>query len=453
MDIYETLMENKPEVAGIAAQIMVIGVGGAGGNAVDHIFDKGIKGVNLMICNTDIKALNKSPLQPSQKICLGDGKGAGNVAEEGARKATESLDQIRDYIQNHQPDMLFIAAGMGGGTGTGASPVIARVAKEMEIPTVAIVTTPSKSEGPERIAQASEGLEQLRKHVDSLIVLRNEAIVELFSNMSVKEAFDQGNNVVAHAAKGIAEIALTQSDLVSVDIADVCKVIRNSGCAVMGVAAAEGDCRAVEAVKTAILSPLFGGASIAGAKNVLINFATASSDTLRIIEVENALKQVQELAADTDENGNIHAANIIWGTSVKPELGDKLEVIIVVTGFPSDFYSEALVMATPAVAVETPTTNVQAFIAPPPAPAAPEIKSAPIIAPPQSNLPSILGKATRSYADVHLRKAVPAYRSRRVDFITEFIKRGRPAVGKGEEIEETPTIEQNAMPGLFESQE
>jgi cell division protein FtsZ len=446
MDTYEKLMNNRPEAQSIAAKIMVIGVGGAGGNAVDHIYEKGIKGVNLMICNTDIKALNKSPLQSVQKICLGDGKGAGNAAEEGARKANESLDQIREYIEGHNPDMLFVTAGMGGGTGTGASPIVAKIAHEMDIPTVAIVTTPSKSEGPERVAQAAAGIEQLRKYVDSLIVLRNEAIVELYSNMSVKEAFDQGNDVVASAAKGIAEIALTQSDLVSVDIADVCKVIRKSGCAVMGVASAEGDNRAAEAVKTAVLSPLFGGASIAGAKKVLINFATSSSDTLRIIEVENALKQVQELASDTDENGNIHETNVIWGTSVKPELGDKLEVIIVVTGFPSDYYSEALVTPQRQPQIEKPSVG-SGIIPPAPTPIV-EKKAVPVVAPPQPNLPSIIGKSTRSYADVHLRKAVPAYKTRRVDFITQMTVKGKRVAGKEDvaiEVEQQPTEEQKSI--------
>lgn len=440
----DNIMDDMPEMSGIPALIMVAGVGGAGGNAVDHMWEMGINGVNLVVCNTDAKALKKSPLPDSQKICLGDGLGAGNAAEEGARKTKSSLDDIRLYLESHNTKMLFIAAGMGGGTGTGASPIIARLAHEMGILTVAIVTMPPLIEGPQRMAQAQAGVEQLREWVDSLIVLSNESIIELYGSLSVEEAFNKANDIVAFAAKGIAEIVMTKSNLVSVDFADVCKVMRNSGCAVMGVSAMSGDNRAADAVDASLSSPLFGGASIAGAKNVLINFATASSDMLTIGEVNRALERVQEFASEKDEDGRIQRANIIWGTSVKPELGDKLEVIIVVTGFPSEYYSEALTPKQPAepiIAPQPEPTDVQppkpTIVLPKPQPQKPTIS--PLKPEPSRTMPSIISKSTRVYSEVQHRKSVPAYVTRKVEFITQISGKGKRATGKEEETDaQTP---------------
>ena len=342
MGLYDEFKSNKITAHSIAAKIMVIGVGGAGGNAVDHIYEQGIKGVNLMICNTDIKALDKSPLADNQKICMGDGKGAGNDAETGRKKATESLAEIRDYVVGHNPDMIFLTAGMGGGTGTGATPVIAQMIHALDIPTIAILTTPPQNEGNHRFEQAASGIQLMKDFVDTFIIIKNETIIELYEHLPVREAFNKANDIVAFAAKGIAEIALTQSDLVSVDISDVCKVVRNSHCAVMGMATAESENRAIKAIDKAILSPLFGGAPITGATQVLINFATSSSDGLMMKEVNQALNHVQQMAATKDKNGNDIPTNVIWGTSIKPELGDSLEIIIVVAGFPANsFYSTA----------------------------------------------------------------------------------------------------------------
>lgn len=342
MGLYDKLKSSELSVHGIAAKIMVIGVGGAGGNAVDHIYEQGIKGVNLMICNTDIKALDKSPLSDSQKICMGDGKGAGNDAETGRKKATEAMPEIREYVENHNPDMIFLAAGMGGGTGTGATPVIAQMIHSLNIPVIAILTTPPQNEGSHRFEQAAAGIENMKEFVDTFIIIKNETIIELYQHLSVREAFNKANDVVAYAAKGIAEIALTQSDLVSVDISDVCKVIRHSRCAVMGMAETSGEHRTIKAIDKAILSPLFGGAPITGATDVLINFATSSPDGLIMSEVNEALNHVQALATTVDAKGNEQRANVIWGTSVKPDLGDNLEIIIVVAGFPAtSFYSSS----------------------------------------------------------------------------------------------------------------
>ena len=230
--------------------ITVVGVGGAGGNAVNHMWNLGIRGVKFMVCNTDQQALDKSPVE--RKICLGDdGLGAGNDAEVGRQKAVETLPEIRQALEEAGTKMLFITAGMGGGTGTGASPVIAKLAREMELLTVAIVTSPLLLEGRERYEQALRGIEELRKYVDSLLIINNENILEIYGRLSVGQAFGKADDILASAAKGIAEIITVESDLVNVDFSDVSKVMRNSGRAHMAVATAEGDNRA-EAVAEVI---------------------------------------------------------------------------------------------------------------------------------------------------------------------------------------------------------
>ena len=341
MGLHDEFKSNRITAYSIPARIMVIGVGGAGGNTVDHIFKLSIKGVNLMICNTDSKALDKSPLEQSQKICMGDGKGAGNDAAVGRQKAKESLAEIRQYVESRNPDLIFLTAGMGGGTGTGAAPVIAQMIHALNIPTIAILTTPPVNEGVHRFEQAMEGIRSMRELVDTFIVIKNETIIELSEERSVHEAFNMANDIVAYASKGIAEIALTQSDLVSVDISDVCKVVRNSRYAVMGMASEAGEDRVVKAIESAVLSPLFGNVPIKGAKEVLVNFATSAPSELKMKEVNKALNYIQEIAAGEDENGDRIPVNIIWGTSIKPELEDKIEIIIVVTGFHANaYYSE-----------------------------------------------------------------------------------------------------------------
>ena len=338
MGLYSEFKNSRVTAHGIPAKIMVIGVGGAGGNTVDHIYTLSIKGVNLMICNTDSKALDKSPLGDTQKICMGDGKGAGNDAQVGQDKAKESLPTIREYVRQHNPDLVFITAGMGGGTGTGATPIIAQMINSLNIPLIAILTTPSINEGKHRFDQAMNGISIMQDFVDTFIIIRNETIISLCDDRSVHDAFNMANDVVAYAAKGIAEIALTQSDLVSVDISDVCKVVRNSHYAVMGMAAESGEDRVIKAIDKAVLSPLFGGVPIKGAKEVLVNFATSSPDGLKMKEVNKALDYIQKIAGGEDDNGDIIPVNIIWGTSIKPELNDSIEIIVVVTGFHADSY-------------------------------------------------------------------------------------------------------------------
>ena len=319
------------------AYIMAMGVGGAGGNAVEHMWEMQIEGVNLAACNTDKVDLDKLHIPEENKILIGDGLGAGCDAEKGAKAAIASLDKVRDLLLARETKMLFLAAGMGAGTGTGAAPVIAELAREMEILTVAIVTTPPVNEGPAKTAQANEGIAKLRKFVDAIIVLSNDAITQLYGHMPAASAFDRANDVVAFAAKGIAEIITHNTNLVHVDFADVCKVIRNSGSAVMGVASETGEDRADKVVDKILASPLFGNVSISGARDVLINISVSSIDGLSLNEAHRVRDRVQYHAKSEDEKGNTRLTNIIWGMSIKPNLPeDEVEVVIVATGFPDD---------------------------------------------------------------------------------------------------------------------
>ncbi len=314
------------------ALIAVMGVGGAGGNAVNRMYKEGIEGVTFMVCNTDSQALHNSRIEC--KIQLGrDGLGAGNDPERGAALARETLDDIRQALQESGARMLFITAGMGGGTGTGASPVIAQLAQEMGLLTVAIVTSPLALEGANRYKQAQLGIERLRQYVDSLLIINNENIHELYGHLSLKQAFGKADEVLSLATKGIAEIITVESDLVNVDFADVEKVMRNSGRAHMAVASATGENRAVEAASATLDSPLLDHNQIKGAKNILLNISVSGEEELIYNEVLAVLNFVQTHASVRDENGVVQTANIIWGNSVKPQLGDAIEVVLVATGF------------------------------------------------------------------------------------------------------------------------
>ena len=309
--------------------ITIVGVGGAGGNAVNYMHSMGIEGVTFMVCNTDSQALQKSPVE--LKVQLGpDGLGAGNDPERGRDAANWSLEDVRRRLETMGTEMIFIAAGMGGGTGTGASPVIAKLAHEMGILTVAIVTLPFVVEGLTRYEQASKGIEELREWVDSLLVLNNNNLVELYGRMSLRQAFDKANDVLALAAKGLAEIITVPSDLVNVDFSDVKRVLLNSGRAHMSVASATGENRAEEAVEASLKSPLLDSQQIKGAKNILLNISVASADSLSLEEAHRVVSCVQEHASMRKDKPT---ANIIWGSGSKPSLGDALEVVIIATGF------------------------------------------------------------------------------------------------------------------------
>ncbi|MES2690523.1 MAG: cell division protein FtsZ [Bacteroidota bacterium] len=306
--------------------IKVLGVGGGGGNAVNHMFNQGIKGVDFVICNTDLQALEASPIP--NKIQLGTsltaGLGAGADPEKGHNSAMEAIEDIIEVL-GVNTKMLFVTAGMGGGTGTGAAPVIAKAARELDILTVGIVTTPFSFEGKKRKGHAEEGIEQLKRSVDCLLVINNDKIKDMYGNLPIRTAFSHANDILTIAAKGIAEI-ITYPGYINVDFEDVKTVMRNSGVALMGSASAEGENRAMDAVKAALASPLLNDNQIQGAKNILLNISFGANEVL-MDEIDIISNFIQEEAGQT--------ADVIFGTSIDETLGDKLSVTIICTGFES----------------------------------------------------------------------------------------------------------------------
>ncbi len=303
--------------------IKVIGVGGGGNNAVKYMFEQGILGVDFAICNTDRQALMNSSIPV--KIQLGpeltEGKGAGNKPEVGRQACLESIEDVKSFLAT-DTKMLFITAGMGGGTGTGAAPVIAKAAKEMGILTIGIVTKPFGFEGKKRREHGDNGIADLRNSVDTLIVISNDKLNELFPDLSLRDAFGKADDILAIAAKGIAEI-ITKEGYVNVDFNDVDTVMRDSGVAVMGTATASGEDRVEKAVNLALKSPLLENNDINGAQSILLNITTGSSD-VTTEELFSIMNKVQEAAGDTD---------LIWGNCYDQGLGDALSVTIIATGF------------------------------------------------------------------------------------------------------------------------
>ena len=306
--------------------IKVLGVGGGGGNAVNHMYNQGIKGVDFVICNTDLQALEASPIP--NKIQLGTsltaGLGAGADPEKGHNSAMEAIEDIIEVL-GVNTKMLFVTAGMGGGTGTGAAPVIAKAARELDILTVGIVTTPFSFEGKKRKSHAEEGIEQLKRSVDCLLIINNDKIKDMYGNLPIRTAFSHANDILTIAAKGIAEI-ITYPGYINVDFEDVKTMMRNSDVALMGSASAEGENRAIDAVKGALASPLLNDNQIEGAKNILLNISFGANEVL-MDEIDIISNYVQEQAGQN--------ADVIFGTSIDETLDEKLAVTIICTGFES----------------------------------------------------------------------------------------------------------------------
>lgn len=304
--------------------IKVIGVGGGGGNAVQHMYDQGIVGVDFAICNTDQQALETSTIDT--KIHLGpnltEGMGAGSKPEIGKQACIESVDEIRKFLEDNTK-MVFITAGMGGGTGTGAAPIIAKVARELDILTVGIVTLPFKFEGSSRRRFAAEGIEELKKHVDALLVISNEKLKQMFGDMQLTAAFGQADNILTTAAKGIAEI-ITVPGKINVDFKDVNTVMRNSGVAIMGSATASGEDRARFAINQALNSPLLEDNDIRGAKHILLNI-TSGTDEVTMDEIGEITEYIEEEAG--------YGTNVIWGHCQDESLNEKLCITLIATGF------------------------------------------------------------------------------------------------------------------------
>ncbi|MFI3278961.1 MAG: cell division protein FtsZ [Rikenellaceae bacterium] len=431
IDIMETLKAERES----DSIIMVAGVGGAGGNAVRYMCEQGIEGVEFMICNTDTQSLDKSPIQ--NKVQLGsEGLGAGNNPDVGRLLAIESLDVIKSQLIASNTKMLFITAGMGGGTGTGASPVIAALAKEMGILTVAIVTSPLSVEGSDRFSQAVEGIKKLQEHVDSLLIINNDNIIKQYKNLSLTEAFGKADDILCSAAKGIAEIITVKSDLVNVDFADVRRVMSGSGTAHMSVVSAVGENRAEEVAKMSLTSPLLDRNLISGAKNILINFVTSQKNGLGVSELDIILKYIQSHATVEDASGKRHTANIIWGTSTKPNIGESLELVVVATGFGDSTLLP--VDIPPAIddylekEPEDQEVAAQEQEAKVKTPAEISIEN---IATSDSS-PVVLGNRQSRYADIDKIVKAPAYKTRKVELIvtssnnkTEVLKEEREENG------------------------
>jgi cell division protein FtsZ len=307
--------------------IKVIGVGGGGSNAVNHMYGQGIIGVDFIVCNTDRQALDISPVP--YKIQLGpsltEGRGAGAMPEIGMNAAIENIEEIRELLSKNTK-MVFVTAGLGGGTGTGAAPVIAQVAKDMGILTVGIVTVPFNFEGRRRRQQAEEGMSKMRENVDTLLVINNERLREITGNLTIGNAFSQADNVLTTAAKGIAEV-IAVTGAINVDFNDVRTGMKDSGVAIMGSAAAEGENRAVTAVSEALNSPLLNDNDIRGARHVLLNITYGDKEVL-MDEITEITDYIQDEAGST--------ADVIWGHGYDATLGDKLSVTIIATGFQSN---------------------------------------------------------------------------------------------------------------------
>lgn len=304
--------------------IKVIGVGGGGSNAVNHMYELGIKDVDFIVCNTDIQALDISAVPT--KIQLGEtltgGRGAGSLPEVGKNAAIESVDEIKNYLSDNT-NMVFITAGMGGGTGTGAGPVVAKVAKDMGILTVGIVTVPFSFEGKKRKEQAEAGIKEMRDAVDTLLIINNEKLRDMYGNLTIRNAYAQADQVLASAAKGIAEV-ISKTGFINVDLNDVNTVMKDSGVAIMGTATAEGENRAIIAAEKALASPLLNDNDITGAKQVLLNI-TFGEEELTMDEMSEITDFIVDAAGGS--------AEMIMGQGYDETLGSGVCVTVIATGF------------------------------------------------------------------------------------------------------------------------
>jgi cell division protein FtsZ len=309
--------------------IKVLGIGGGGNNAVNHMFEKGIRDVNFVVCNTDHQALTKSqvPIKVQIGESLTEGRGAGSKPEVGRQAAIENIDDVMDALSGNTK-MVFITTGMGGGTGTGATPVIAKACKDAGLLTIAVVTIPFKSEGKVRIKQAIDGVTELKDHVDSLLVINNEKLREIYGNQPVSTAFAKADDILTTAVKGIAEI-ITVTGYINVDFADVETVMKNSGVSIMGMGKASGENRAIKAIENALSSPLLNSNDVTGANSILINISSGTGEhELTMDELGEITDYMYESASDD--------ALIIRGLSKDESLNEEISVTVIATGFESN---------------------------------------------------------------------------------------------------------------------
>ncbi|MCR5017377.1 MAG: cell division protein FtsZ [Bacteroidales bacterium] len=305
--------------------IKVIGVGGGGCNAVNYMYRKNIEGCSFVVCNTDAMALSTSDVPV--KIQMGAGLGAGTDPVAGRNAALEAQDEIAAKVLDNGTKMLFVTAGLGGGTGTGAAPVIAKMAKDRGILTVAVVTIPFKNEGNESQSKAVDGIRELEKNVDSLLIINNEKLYDFYGDTLIQEAFPKADEVLATAVRGIIEV-ITKPGYINVDFQDVCKMMRNSGMALMGNGEGSGEDRLEMAVKGAFESPLLNDFDLKTAKNVLVNITVGNNDQGATM---SDMQKVDEMIAEYTGNANRFKKGIVWDND--PDFGDKVKITAIVTGF------------------------------------------------------------------------------------------------------------------------
>ena len=412
----EDLMNELSMPKQASSIITVIGVGGAGGNALNYMWRMGIKDVNFLACNTDQGALDNLDIPAENKIVMGPGLGAGNDPDRGRELAMESIDQIRQHLEARKTKMVFIAAGMGGGTGTGASPVIAKLAHEMGLLTVANVTLPLLWEGTTRCEQAARGVEELRKYADSLLVINNESIREMYGKLPVSKAFGKADDILASATKGIAELITVKTAFIRVDFADLEKVMRGSGRAHMGVASAEGEGRALEAARRSLCSPLLNSNLISGAKKILLNVAASNIDDISYDEAMEVLNYIQSYASYKDDSGVEHKADIIWGVSAKPMQEGYLEVVVVATGFNEDNNVTPLEPIIPIKPImptgEVEDDEVEVIVN------KVEEKPSGLQAPPRpAGVPAVLERKQSKYTNIEAELRIPSYKRRNMELV------------------------------------
>jgi len=343
--------------------IKVIGVGGGGSNAVNHMYGLGIKDVEFVVVNTDAQALKSSPVPLRLQLGanLTEGLGAGANPEQGRRAALETEDEIRELLADNTK-MVFITAGMGGGTGTGAAPIVAKIAKELNILTVGIVTAPFMFEGKKKMAVAQAGIEALRENCDTVLVILNDKLREIYGNLAIRTAFSKADDILSTAARSIAEIITIHQD-VNVDFEDVKTVMKDAGAAVMGSATEEGEGRAIRAAGLAISSPLLNNVDIKGAQKILLSIISGEDEELSMDELSDITEYIQEKAGDN--------AEVIFGQGIDPELGRAIRVTVIATGFEMDRLANVpLLNAAPVSAFPSPEVPIPA-----PAPAPEQIKT------------------------------------------------------------------------------
>ena len=411
----EDLMNELSMPKQASSIITVIGVGGAGGNALNYMWRMGIKDVNFLACNTDQGALDNLDIPAENKIVMGPGLGAGNDPDRGRELAMESIDQIRQHLEARKTKMVFIAAGMGGGTGTGASPVIAKLAHEMGLLTVANVTLPLLWEGTTRCEQAARGVEELRKYADSLLVINNESIREMYGKLPVSKAFGKADDILASATKGIAELITVKTAFIRVDFADLEKVMRGSGRAHMGVASADGEGRALEAARRSLCSPLLNSNLISGAKKILLNVAASNIDDISYDEAMEVLNYIQSYASYKDDAGVEHKADIIWGVSAKPMQEGYLEVVVVATGFNEDNNVtplEPIIPIMPIIPTGEADDDEVVIVN------KVEEKPSGLQAPPRpAGVPAVLERKQSKYTNIEAELRIPSYKRRNMELV------------------------------------